>query len=545
MRQYLRERLMAPAQCGMGGPSYVGVGGAGGGGGAGSAASGMLIFASIAAMAAFNIDVPFAYTSPGQQAFVQSNGSEWTLRRGDATVPDGITIVAGTGSETVKWVRENTGGYLARDLLQALWTIDPQNSSGVASDENTGDATHPLLHVAEVYRRLGYTWEPCWNQVVTFNYLSGSPLDGSDPFLFLPNLKGTGARFILTAPLPATSFTGTLLAVTAKNKASNAGLSSTFTTTTGAMAAGLLLVNSTRGNSRAFVQRSLGGGAWAIDQPFLPPNPTTGSLGGGTVDTWANGDAISAYRLIGVDLVQMGGTNEEFNADGGFAYVLANVTVMSPSGVANQDQVTVLGTMFIATIDVAFQRTFVVNGMGNFGQSQNCSFQIVVPWQVLGPWVFGGGDAGGPSAPTQVEQWIADGAVFMEDIRITQPNAIFRNCRLTFIMLDAPGLHIFEGETDGQQVPAAIVYGSGTITQDEGSFRYPATFAVTTFPTSGGLQLNRKTTAYSRVTSGGVTTIHGGIALTAANLNAAAGAAGFGDYAEGGGACFVGTGAQP
>ena len=51
-------------------------------------------------------------------------------------------------------------------------------------------------------------------------------------------------------------------------------------------------------------------------------------------------------------------------------------------------------------------------------------------------------------------------------------------------------------------------------------------------------------TAYSFATAGGVTSVHQ-LALSAANLDAAAGAAGFGGYATGGGVTLCRNGTQP
>jgi hypothetical protein len=99
-----------------------------GGGGTGSLP---LIFPTIAALSAYNADSP-ALLATGQQAFVQSNGSWWTLRRGDSTdVADGITIATATSATTSVWTRENISGYLPSAINQSAWSrpLPAENSS--------------------------------------------------------------------------------------------------------------------------------------------------------------------------------------------------------------------------------------------------------------------------------------------------------------------------------------------------------------------------------------------------------------------------------
>jgi hypothetical protein len=92
------------------------------------------------------------------------------------------------------------------------------------------------------------------------------------------------------------------------------------------------------------------------------------------------------------------------------------------------------------------------------------------------------------------------------------------------------------------QLTSGVVYGPGTLNVLS-SFTSDGT-ATATLPIATK-QLNGVGTGYSYATAGGVTTVHGGITLTSAHLDAAAGAAGFGGYAEGGGASISLSGAQP
>jgi len=88
------------------------------------------------------------------------------------------------------------------------------------------------------------------------------------------------------------------------------------------------------------------------------------------------------------------------------------------------------------------------------------------------------------------------------------------------------------------------LYGPGTVNA-RGSIHYPPP-ASTALPIANKL-LNGVATGYSNATPapGAITVVHGGIALSSATLDAAAGAAGFGGFAWGGGATYTANGVQP
>jgi hypothetical protein len=503
---------------------------AAGGGGGGAAP---LIFPTIAAMAAFNVDTP-ATLVQGQQAFVQSNGSTWTLKKGDATSPDGITIVTGTGGEVVKWVRENVGGYQPEALLQSLWIIDRQNVTGLASDENDGKTlATPLLHKAEVYRRWGYTWTPELFQSTAIDYLSPDT-DGNDPGLFAPiMMNGT---FFIQEPnsLPAPTFTGTLLAVTAKNRAGNAALRSTFTTTTGAVAVNMLLQNATRGNSVCFAQRNTGGGLWQLSQPFTPYAGTGGSPANTEVDTWANGDAIQGFALLNIDLPRVGGQAAELQA--GFAgpnHIIFHLNLFDPSP-GNFSPCVVDFRAMPLFVESSVARAFVMAGdvVASTASISNCA--LTGGSRINAQCFVNGGILSGPVVAIQ------GGFVDLDCIIGTGTGTQFLNAAFS-----TPGV-FFEAtlQCDGDTFfgGVCIMYGSGAVNARSGTARYTGA-AVTQFPCSGGLQLNGVATGYS--SSGPASPkVISNLALTAAALDAAAGVAGFGGYAWGGGASFSENGVQ-
>ncbi len=497
----------------------------GSGGGPVPGASGTIIVANIAAMVA----IPAATLIQGQQAFVQSNGSTWTLVPGSGPT-DGITIVNSV-TPGLQWMRENISGYLGAYLEQTAWFVDPV----AGNDENGGLTSGSALKTkAEIFRRWGYTWSPTLDTVqVTITYLNPDTT-ADDPALFAPNFKN-GALLLETAPLPAPSFTGTLNVVTAKNAAANQPLQATFTVATGAVVKDMLLVNATRGYSVAFVN-ALAAGLATIDQPLAAQPagplafPTTTN-----VDTWAHGDTITGYVLLKVDIGVIGGivdtfdapnypgqhwvqnidiadvagTGSQCHADGRCAPVLLNCVLGKPLTLSRTSPT--LQSFFVGC---AFQGFFAASAEqgfayqiagGHFESSVNC--------------VAGATFSNAPSFA---------GSVNVYNGRIS--DALFGTAAASLT-------------TRGLCVVAGPVFGALPVNAQQGFISYGAP-AATAFPTSGGIAINGQANAYSNLTTAGVVATHK-VALSPANLDAAAGAAGFGGLAYIPGVGGFTTGAVP
>lgn len=192
---------------------------------------------------------------------------------------------------------------------QPVWALDPSNTSGCASDNNTGTATTcgtpahgPLLHWREVARRWGggtvnFRPQP-GNTDVTFNLIS-SQIDSSDPIIFdpvqLPGDAGaTAGNTYLFLCAKGTGTTTTIATLTAKNISSNTQFNVTFAATP---AINSMLQNTTH-SSIAWIPNT--GQASRISQPAAP---ITVSGGGSVVqvpaevNTWAVSDNITVYAL--------------------------------------------------------------------------------------------------------------------------------------------------------------------------------------------------------------------------------------------------------
>ena len=429
--------------------------------------------------------------------------------------------------------------------LALNWYVDPQNMTGCASDANSGQSATcgpgvgPFVTKAQIAQRWG-TWSPILNAInVLITYLS-SDVTANDPGLFTPDLVN-GATLTHFAPLPTPSFTGTLLAVTAKSRTGNQALASTFTTTTGVIAANMLLVNTTRSNSRAHVSRLVAGVTWQISQPQLPYAGGQAGPANTEVDTWANGDAIVGYVLTSVNLAVMGGRAIDNNPAFGPSHIVWQLNVSDPAALFDLLEVSGL----CAPLFVEGVSTRTLNFRGNtepvLGSFSNWNSQAAQSFALSSGISYAAGVLGGGIA------LIADRLILTNDV-IIGPGI---GTTLTECSVASPGLYtesrlVFEGDT--LLGVGSIIYGSGTVWSRVGCVRYSATTAVATFPTSGGISCSAGAgagLAYSNVTVAGVTTVHQ-LALTPTALDAAAGAAGFGGLAYVPGvSAFQNNGAAP
>lgn len=448
----------------------------------------------------------------GQLAIVETFGAEFSLQPLGALSVDGVTVIASPDPSLV-WERGDT--VIAETArAQTAWFVDGSDVSGHADDENSGaTAIAPLVHVAEVMRRLG-TWSPTYDgATVTVTYLSQNAFD--DPSLFAPIFLNS-ARFIQTGTLPSSpDFTGTLLAVTPKNQAGNSPLKSTFTVATGAVAPRMLLVNTTRGDSRAFAVFDTGGGNFQITQP-LAPYPGTGLPMSAEVDTWANGDSIEGFLLTNVNLGIVGGQSVDLNADFGQSHVVQLMHGIDPFGLGALDVLFVDQDAAPLLVDCVQERQISCNATVTVAQAIFLGVDVATLFfslsNTLNSPVLRGGvyengvlsTAGGFSLQGDVQLLVTSviqGANIQDGVFVGAGSAI----------------RLLKGAI--QQ--SAPVYGQGNC-ESLGQWNF-AGLATTAFPCAGGLKINGVTHAYAFATGGGnVVSTFGGIALTAANLDAAA-----------------------
>lgn len=419
------------------------------------------------------------------------------------------------------WAGPNTppanGSWAVTD-----WYVSP----ATGNDSNSGTAIgSPLATKAELARRYG-TWRPVLSGVtVTIHYLSADTT-ATDPSLFAPYLIH-GGYFIQTSPLPAAGFTGTLLAVTAKNIASSIILKSTFTTTTGAIAAQMMLVNSTRGNSVAFVQRNTSGAIWQLSQPLQPYVLDT-FPSAVSVDTWANGDAITGYTLTNVNIPQHDGLITEFDAAFGNSNLIYRLNIWD-AGIAI-DPFLINGQCAPYIVECSCNRVMTVVGASSEFEPtlQNVACNQLVFFQansgnsivIAGGFITGG--------------WL-QGVGLKNSVILAGSPSVVSSTNIGECAVDTASAVTVFGDNQMTN-PSGRFYGPGTLNVF-GQLFYAGATATVMFPVATIL-INNSTNAYSYSTSVGVTTLHQ-VAITAANITAAAGAAGFGGTAFMGGACIT------
>ncbi len=184
---------------------------------------------------------------------------------------------------------------------QATWFIDPQNSSGQASDRNTGlNSSHPLLTWAEVVGRMGTT-SPYLAQVTTFTFLSGQSAN-VDPIFFTPRLAN-GSQAILLGTLTQIADIPTCGTVTPKSIGAPGTLLQVASMPGGA-AAKQLVLNVTR-SSYAFIDSMVSTTA-TMSQPiqatFITTPQALSTASNMEDNTWTTGDHLTLYTCCTLNL---------------------------------------------------------------------------------------------------------------------------------------------------------------------------------------------------------------------------------------------------
>jgi len=445
---------------------------------------------------------------------------------------------------------QNPASIVPSSWKVPAWYIDPSNASGCASDSNTGTSATcgangqgPLL----TWRELNAVKWGCLGnpaacprllQNTTINFLSSQL--APDPIIFTPTIENKTSTIVQCALGSAQVVaTGTLGAVTSKNRAANQALVSTFVG--GALDVGEFLINTTH-PSRAWTVRDTGAGAWLLTQPLVSVQAPIYQVVFPTlveVDTWASGDVVTAYAPISLHVSALRPTITDLDDDLTSSLYLQNCGIKyapqyySPG--VNLGNDVVLNESFSLS-DIArepsptewsvfvnsFVRAFEVSTSGVSGYAIS----------------FGGGNGGGVSNPSvtmydydYVFGSSPEGAGVWDIGGIAEGNAVSvyvdQGGELVAI---APGGISVSVESSG----IAGIYGPGSVYIESNSYlKYDlGTPAASVLLFSGGMGIGSSSTACSSaVSDGGLATVYCGIPLTATNLDAPAGPTGFGGNA--------------
>jgi len=409
---------------------------------------------------------------------------------------------------------------------QATWFIDPANSTTTASDLNSGETSATaLLTFREVVRRWGSN-RPVLNQATTITWLSSPATPANDPVYV--EAMGTGNLLLNGPGTTATPFLSTSIAGWSPLNTAT-GNPNSMTTYAGA-AVGDLVVNTSRGNSRASVVAIVEGSAVLTNTQ----NASTPSATGATVTTWANGDSIEIFKFPTVNFIRAKFKGSAISTFIGLA--IQNLTI---AGIVPE-----LGGDEVQLVEI---------------NNQSISYLFLSPESLLvncrGGWlniIAGGPKLNSPASP-QVTNLVGSGInqASLNCADSSQNTITIGPCQFAYFITSGFGIAtvsagnvVVSVSIEMQVSGAAGLWGNGAnavidmIAAARGASN--GTFTAN-FTGTLTIDLNSVASGLSRTTSAGTYTWFGNIALNVANLDAAAGIAGFGGlaFSTNGAACYV------
>lgn len=413
------------------------------------------------------------------------------------------------------------------------WFIDPANSSGVASDNNTCTTSGaPCLTYAEVAARWG-TYAPRLRQTTTITWMSNQS-GTTDPVYQAPYLENGGSLINSCTPVQVASVSiGT---VTAKNRNTPQLLQADL----GASGAvNQLLINSTHA-SHAWSYKVVSGTVFSISQPLavFPALPAAMPFPVTEVDSWTNNDTVTLNTLTAVNFASVlpQVTDNGSNTPGVY---ISQCNIFDPG---TNDPFYVNGN--VRMIDVLLNRELVTLESGE--------------WNIFGSYFYNPNDRANLFKTAVGAAWDAVGGIFAGtsvalnatdidcDTIINTNLAISGNSNPstgntgpgTVYIESTKALTVSSGRTfivtSNGCVTSAVMWGPGGFTVSAPGHAVLSTAGGATgtsvFVLTGGIKLGTSTTGCSH-TGAAPDVINCGINITGANFDAAAGVAGFGSNA--------------
>lgn len=295
----------------------------------------------------------------------------------------------------------------------AAWWIDPGNSSGCASDNNTGTSatcvtgtnTGPLLTWGNLQvQKWGCRGNPIGcprlRQNTTITFLS-SQSGNTDPIVNLPQLEAGAWEAIVGNLGVAQTLTSTTLAsVTAKNRATPQLLQAAFSgsaldggsyTPAVSQTSSQLIVNTTH-PSRAWLNAQVSGSTYSVSQPLAAIAAGAYASTATEVDTWANSDAVTIYQPVSLNIVRVQPTVADNNASISTAVYLQTFSQLDPQG-AGYDP-SYIGSRVVITDSMMAGRWVVLDSTSQDGVA---SLSNGAGWGLVNVYM-GIGMIGGPTA---------------------------------------------------------------------------------------------------------------------------------------------------
>jgi len=186
----------------------------------------------------------------------------------------------------------------------AAWYVDNGNSSGNASDTNScQDSGHPCATFAQVVARLG-TLEPYLGQSTTFSFLSS---DTAELVNLRPFVTSNSATITFLG-VPTTTTTS-VTALTSLNRSTGTFWTPTFAN---AITAGAYLDDTTAG-AVSWAYSNVAGNQWVTTQPITNNLPFTTQTPAEV--NWGNGDSVSVLALPTVQIGEIRRQETQFNTN--------------------------------------------------------------------------------------------------------------------------------------------------------------------------------------------------------------------------------------
>jgi hypothetical protein len=303
---------------------------------------------------------------------------------------------------------------------------------------------------------------------------------------------------------------------------------------------GQLIVNTTNA-SRAWVYRNITGNTWLISQP-LTPESAPYAWNPGEVDVWANGDAITLYQPVAVDVVEASPVLADCNSGDACnnPLVIFQTTVLDPSG--GSTALAISGAMNVAILDSSLRRPVAVTAGAADWYPDFIDLDIASPLTINAPagylYVSGGQFRAGAAGTQLVGVGLEKDVIAGVSLSLADGiyGSVFLDQGATLTAL--PGVDWYWTET-GIGVESPALWGPGALdVSGVARFEYSAAMggAAATFLQTGGLTIGGQNAACSVDTQGtGVWAC--GIPLTPANLDLPIASGGFGGLAaiQGGG----------
>lgn len=255
------------------------------------------------------------------------------------------------------------------------WYIDPANLTICASDTNSGTASTctggctgstcpsgigPIVTWAELAQQRWGTYSPRIQQNTTINILSS--MTSRTDVIYLSNKCEENRWVNIQGPINSTTqiATGTLSGVTSKNRASAQLLEATFPS---GVTQDAFVVNSTHA-SGAWTYKQVTGNEYEVSQPLTrAATPWTFTeLVPSEVDTWANGDTVTLYAPVKLNIDYVTPAYGDISGTGNNACVY--LTDVEPHSYGSADQSYITFGQGVALNEVFLDRVVDINDPG-------------------------------------------------------------------------------------------------------------------------------------------------------------------------------------